>query len=102
MEIEFRNKEVLELHRKGRSGKYPFGHTVIEKFFLRIEILQAATTIHDLWKSPSLHFEKMQGHDNRYSIRIDRKYRLEFDIEWTDAKKSTGKVIIIGISKHYE
>jgi len=102
LEIEFKNKKVLELYQKGGSEKYSFGRTVVEKFSSRIEALQAAAGIYDLWQSPSLHFEKLEGHDSRYSVRIDRKYRLEFNIEWTDIKKTTGKVIIINISKHYE
>ena len=102
MEIEIRNKRILRLYREGESTKYRLGATAIEKFFMRIEALQAATFIQDLWKSASLHFEKMAGYENRFSIRIDGKFRLEIEIEWKDADKTTGKIIIAEISKHYE
>ncbi|MEO0123724.1 MAG: type II toxin-antitoxin system RelE/ParE family toxin [candidate division WOR-3 bacterium] len=102
MEVKFRNPKLLELYQKGKSKKYVLGSEVVKKFSLRIEILQAAVNIYDLWKSPSLHFEKMTGYDKRYSVRIDKKHRLEFEIEWTDDKKTVGVVKIIEISKHYE
>ncbi len=102
MEIEFRNPKLLELFQKGKSKKYPLGSTVVKKFSSRIEVLQAAVNIYDLWQSPSLHFEKMEGYDKRYSIRIDKKFRLEFEIEWSDDKRTTGVVKILEISRHYE
>lgn len=102
MEIVFRNRELLNLLQKGKSRKYRLSDTAVEKLESRIEVLEAATGIYDLWQAASLHFEKMKGYDTRFSVRIDKKYRLEFNIEWTDIKKTTGKVIIINISKHYE
>jgi proteic killer suppression protein len=43
----------------------------------------------------------MQGHQNRYSVRIDDSWRLEVDIEWQNKEKTRGIVNISEISKHY-
>lgn len=101
MEIIFKNRHILELYEKGKSKKFRFGRKVLELFFMRIQELEAASDIYDLWNKPSLNFEKLEGHRNRYSIRIDRDYRLEFETQWKNRKKSRGIVIIKDISKHY-
>jgi len=69
---------------------------------MRIEQLEAAIDIYDLWKTPSLNFEKMKGKKNRFSLRIDREYRLEFDMRWDNTEKTKGTVILKEISKHYK
>jgi len=100
--VEFKYKRLLKLYTKGQSFKYRFPKGVIEKFFMRIQQLEAAQNIYDLWKTASLHFEKLKGYMNRYSVRINESYRLEFDIQWQNREKAVGKIIIIKISKHYE
>jgi plasmid maintenance system killer protein len=44
----------------------------------------------------------MKGKKNRYSVRIDREYRLEFDMRWDNTEKTKGTVILKEISKHYK
>ena len=68
----------------------------------RITSIENADTIYDLRIPPSMSFESLDGYENRFSIRIDRKYRLEFEIDFEDAEKTKGKVSILEISKHYE
>ncbi len=68
---------------------------------MRVRSLEAAVTIHDLWKTASLHFEKLEGFENRYSVRLNLQWRLEFEIEWEDETKLTGKITLLEISKHY-
>jgi len=65
--------------------------------------LQAAVNINDLRKKTSLHFERYKNH---YSIRVDLKYRLEFDLVLSDNGQNIEKVIIneveiIELSNHY-
>ena len=100
--VEFKNKRLLKLYTEGRSSKYRFPRGVIEKFFMRIAHFEAAQDIYDLWPTASLHFEKLKRYMNRYSVRINESYRLEFDIQWQNREKTVGKIIIIEISKHYE
>jgi len=50
---------------------------------------------------PPLHFEKLQGYKNRYSLRVTLKWRLEFEIEWKNEEKTIGKIYICELSQHY-
>ncbi len=101
MQIEFRNKHLVHLYQKGKTGKYPLPPGVIEKFFMRIQQIEAAVDIYDLWKTPSLNFERLLGFEARVSLRLDNKYRLEIEIEWEDEERTKGTVYILEISKHY-
>lgn len=102
MQVEFKNRHLVQLYQEGESKKYPLPQGVISKFFMRIQQLEAAIDIHDLWKTPALNFEKLRGFENRYSLRLDRKWRLELEIDWNDVEKTKGTVSIIELSKHYE
>ena len=101
MEVRFKSKRILQLYETGQHKKYPLQHSVLKKFFMRIQQLEAAATIHDLWKTSSLNFEHLDGHKTPYSIRIDQKWRLEFDVDWTNKEKTVGIIHICEISKHY-
>ena len=101
MKIEFKNKNLLKLYAEGKSGKYKLPATIQKKFFMRVQQLEAANTIHDLMITASLKFERLKRYENRYSIRINEAYRLEFEIEWEDKHCTKGVVIILDISKHY-
>lgn len=100
MDFEIRNKELLKLYESGKSRKYRLQPSVLEKFFMRIQQIEAAITIHDLWRTPSLNFEHIKA-SNSYSIRVDKGYRLEIEIEWKDEEETVGKFIIKELSKHY-
>lgn len=101
MEFEFKNRHLAELYGKGYSRKYQLPQEVLEKFFMGIQHIEAATSIYDFWKTASLKFEKLQSHENRYSIRLTRKYRLELEFEWEDDEKTRGRVFIMELSAHY-
>lgn len=101
MEFELQNRHLVELYEKGRSKKYRLQPGVLKKFFMRIQQIEAAQTIYDFWRTPSMNFEKLQGHENRYSMRIEDKFRLELEIEWKNEEKTIGKVLILDISCHY-
>lgn len=101
MEFYFKNKNLAELYEKGISKKYKLPDTIIKKFMRAVAIFEAAQNIYDIWKAPSLHFEKLQGKRNAYSTRLSKKWRLEIEIEWENEEKTTGTVIITEISSHY-
>ena len=101
MEIYFSNKKLERLYETGSSRKYRLDKSVIDSFFEVIAIFEAAKDIYDLWKQPSLNFERLQGCDNRYSARLTRKWRLEISIEWTNETMTIGIIGIEEISSHY-
>lgn len=103
MDVYCSNKKLVKVYKRGKSTKkYRLPQTIIDKFVMRVDTLKAAETVHDLWKYSAFKFEKLQGYDNRYSIRLNQQYRLEIEIEWTNEDKTVGKVDLIDISKHYE
>jgi plasmid maintenance system killer protein len=101
LEFEFTNKKLLKLYEKGDNSKLKLPAEAFKKFFMRIQQIEAAVTIYDLWKNPSLNYESLEG-ENFYSIRINDKYRIEFEVEWEDDEKTKGKFLINRVSKHYE
>ena len=102
MEFKFNNKELEALYTSGKSKKMKLTSDIIEKFFARIQQIEAANTIYDLWNDKGLNFEKLQGHPNLYSMRLKMKYRLEMEIEWKNNEKTIGDFTITKISNHYD
>jgi proteic killer suppression protein len=101
LRVEFKNKSLIQLYETGKSKKYRLRQDILTKFFMRIQQLEASNDIYDLWKTSSLHFEKMEHYENRYSVRLSRKWRLELEMEWADEEKTRGIVYVDEISKHY-
>jgi len=69
---------------------------------MRIQQLEIAETIHYFWKLPKLKFEKLEGEEDLFSVRLDKKWRLEFNIDFEDEDKTIGTIFIKELSKHYE
>lgn len=101
MEFIFKNKELEKLYTTGKSKKFKLSNDIIDKFFARMQQIEAANTIYDLWNDKGLNFEKLQGYETRYSMRLKLKYRLEMQIEWKNDEKTIGNFIIVDISNHY-
>lgn len=102
MELEFKTRHLRDLYEKGRSKKYKLQTWLVERFVDRIDRIEAAETIFDLREPPSMKFEALEGHANKFSIRLNDQYRLEFEIEFSDKEKTKGNVMVIEVSKHYE
>jgi toxin HigB-1 len=102
MEAYFTNKELRKLYEKGKSKKYPIPTDIAKKFVMCVQKILAAHDIHDFWRDPSLNFEKLRGYENRYSMRLNQKWRLEMDIEWINDELTVGIFSIDEISNHYK
>jgi plasmid maintenance system killer protein len=100
MEFAFGNKDLEKLYIEGRSNKIRIPADIIDKFYARIQQIEAANSIYDLWNDKGLNFEKLHGYENLFSMRLKVKYRLEMHIEWKDQDKTIGNFIITGISNH--
>jgi toxin HigB-1 len=98
MNVFISDKELKKLYQKGISKKLKLPGNIIDKFFAIVQKISAATDIYDLWKDPSLNFEKYKDH---YSIRLSGKYRLEMKVEWEDANDIRGDFYLFRISSHY-
>lgn len=102
MEFEFNNKELEALYTSGKSKKLKLSRDIIDKFFARIQQIEAAHSIYDLWNDKGLNFEKLQGHSNLYSMRLKLKYRLEMQIKWKNDEKTVGDFLLTDITNHYD
>jgi len=101
MDFRFENKDLEKLYTEGKSKKYRLPEDIIDKFFARIQQIEAAKDIFDLWNDKGLNFERLQGYESRYSMRLKLKYRLEMIVEWQNNEKNIGEFIIIDITNHY-
>ena len=101
MYFEFANKRLRLLYVTGRSQKGKLPDRLVRKFVMRINQIEAATSKNDLVKTKGLHFEKLGGYENRYLIRLDRKCRLEFKVDWENKEETRGLFRILKMSKHY-
>ncbi len=101
MEAYFTNKELKKLYEEGKSKKYPIPTDIAKKFVMCVQKVMAANDIYDFWRDPSLNFEKLNGYENRYSMRLKLKYRLEMEIEWQNTECTIGICSIDEISNHY-
>lgn len=101
MNFTFRNKELEKLYVTGKSKKLKLPNDIIEKFFARLQQIEAANDIYDLWNDKGLNFEKLTNTENSYSMRLKIKYRLEMDIDWSNKELTIGDFVITEISNHY-
>jgi Plasmid maintenance system killer protein. len=101
LNVYINDKELEKLYTTGFSKKLKLPDLVIEKFFATIQKVESAISIYDLWNDRGLNFEKLKGQNNRYSIRLTGKYRLEMEIRWQDSSKTIGDFNLLIISNHY-
>ena len=102
MNVNISDKELLKLYTTGKSKKLKYSKDIIEKFIMRVQTIISSVNIHDFWKDPAINFEKLQGYDNRYSMKLNNKYRLEMEIDWENKEKTMGTFYIKEISTHYQ
>lgn len=102
MTIIFNNTELLELYETGQARKYrKVPQHVVRKFPRAVEVLRAAQVIQDIWRFPGYRFERLEGYPNRYSMRLDRTWRLEMSIDWDDDTCTVGIIGLEELSAHY-
>jgi plasmid maintenance system killer protein len=102
LEVFFSSKQLEALYVEGRSRKLRLPQPVIAKFFATVQKIEAALSIYDFWQDKGLKFEKLQGTDNRFSMRLSGVYRLEMKVNWIDEEKKVGKFYLEDISNHYK
>lgn len=95
------DKELLKLYNTGQSKKLKLPQHVSDKFFATIQKIEAAINFYDLSVDTGLHFERLKGYENLWSMRLTGKYRLEMEVTWQDEKQSIGIFYIKDITNHY-
>jgi proteic killer suppression protein len=81
-------------------GKLPFPSEVATVFRMRLNQIMQAQSTQDLRNLKSLHFEKLKEkrYKDKYSIRINKSYRIIFRIDINNGVEIIG---IEEISNHY-
>jgi len=97
LRYRFDDKKLDQLYSHGMGNEqYPSG--IAETFIRRVRSIEAAKDERDLRALKSLHFEKLHGEKNRFSIRLNKAWRLILTFE----NDKDGKiVVIIEINNHY-
>ncbi len=74
---------------------------VVKKLPRAVDVLRQAMVVTDLWALPAYKFERLEGYQKRYSMRLGRTWRLEMDIEWKDETCRVGIIGLDDLTKHY-
>lgn len=105
MEIKFTQKYLRELYEFGRTTdkKHRFQPDVIKRYQSRIEILENAEKIEELFSIHSLHYEVLKGDKKGISsIRVNNQYRIEFKTSQVVSETVATICNILELSKHYK
>jgi proteic killer suppression protein len=105
MKIKFEKAYLKELYETGKTTdkKHRFQPGIVKKYQARIETLESAEAIEELFVINSLHYEVLEGDKKGISsIRVDDRYRIEF--KTTQAVSETVVTIcnILELSNHYK
>ena len=83
MYIEFYKDNLRELYEQGHTSdnKHRYQPEVIRGYQKAVFLLSSANSITDLFRNNALNYEVLQGDKKgTSSVRINRKYRLEFTV----------------------
>ena len=83
--------------------KHRFQPEVIKKYIKVVNILKNARSVEDLFPFNSLNYEKLSG-DNAgiESVRVNDKYRLEFQTERVEGEVIVTVCNILELSNQYQ
>ena len=105
MEITFDKDYLSDLYYKGKTTdkKHRFQPEVIKRYRLRIDALESAERIEDLYVINALHYEMLKGDKKGISsIRVNDQYRIEFTVSKTNTETVVTVCNILELSNHYK
>ncbi|WP_444117712.1 type II toxin-antitoxin system RelE/ParE family toxin [Alistipes putredinis] len=105
MFIEFDKEYLRELFEQGhtRDKKHRYQPEVIRGYYKCVILLKRSETIEELYRINSLNYEVLQGDKAGISsIRINRKYRLEFTVREVMNEQIITVCRLLEISNHYK
>ena len=104
MIVTFEKEYLKELYECGKTNdkKHRYQPDIVKRFQERIKLLVRATDTKELLLYNSLHYEELKGDKHGIcSIRVNKKYRIEFSVEETLTKPIITICNIIELSNHY-
>ena len=105
MYIEFDKDYLRELYTdsKTKDKKHRFQPEIIRNYQKVVFLLSAANTVTDLFRNNSLNYEVLQGDKKGISsVRINKKYRLEFTVRDVLNEQIITICRLLDISNHYK
>ena len=105
MIVEFGEEYLRDLYTKGECSdrKYRYRADVIKRYKRGVDYLKWASRKEDLFRINSLNFEALRGDKvGRFSIRVNRQYRIEFTLRETDEQPVLTICNIVELSNHYD
>jgi len=103
MQVKIEDRFLGEVANSNKvPGKSPFPDEVIKAFKKRLFQIKAANNTADLRMIGSLHFEKLREkkYEGKYSIRLNKAYRMIFRIE-NEQGNRIEIICIEEINNHY-
>lgn len=103
MQIVFKQEYLSSLYyNQTADKKHRFQPEVIKKYIKVVNILKNARVVEDLFPFNSLNYEKLSGDKaGMESVRVDDKYRLEFQTERVEGEVIVTVCSIFELSNHY-
>ncbi len=104
MQIVFKQEYLSSLYyNQTADKKHRFQPEVIKKYIKVVNILKNAKVVEDLFPFNSLNYEKLSGDKAGIeSVRVDDKYRLEFQTERVEGEVIVTVCSIFELSNHYQ
>ena len=103
MQVKFNNSYLRKLYSNEQlKGKPVYNAEVVIQFKKTVLKIEQADNTAQLKQFRSLNFEALKGDKKGlYSVRVNKQYRLEFEIE-NDTVTLSEIILIEYLSKHYE
>ena len=105
MYIEFDKDYLRELYTDGKTSdkKHRYQPEVIKGYQKAVFLLSSANAVEDLFRNNSLNYEVLQGDKKGISsVRVNRKYRLEFIIRNMMNEQIVTVCRLLDINNHYK
>lgn len=105
MIVDFKEEYLRDLYTKGECSdkKYRYRADIVKRYKRGIDYLKWASRKEDLYRINSLNFEALGGDKNGlFSIRINKKYRIEFTITENTEDLILTVCTIVELSNHYD
>ena len=103
MQIVFKQEYLSSLYyNQTADKKHRFQPEVIKKYIKVVNILKNARVVEDLFPFNSLNYERLSGDKAGIeAVRVDDKYRLEFQTERVEGEVIVTVCSIFELSNHY-
>lgn len=98
MEVEFATQQLKERFQYEAKARRAWGETVARRYIQRVQILQAAGTVGELYQIPPLRFHALKGErQGQHALTLTERWQLILTVR----DEAGTKVRVEEVSKHY-